>query len=159
MARALSTLRFVPLDASHIPHLLAIEAEANSAPWSERSFQNELNHPHGQFLVGVLEGEVIAYGGIWLLVDEAHVTTVAVRADKRRLGIGRRLVVELIRIARERGMVCATLEVRSGNTAAIELYQSLGFTIAARRKGYYPDNREDALVMWRHGLQDGNPHP
>lgn len=155
MARSLATLRFVPLEATHVPSLLAIEAEANSAPWSERSFLNELNHPHGEFRVGLLDGEVVAYGGIWLLVDEAHVTTVAVRSDLRRMGIGRRLVVELMRLARERGMVCATLEVRAGNTAAIELYADLGFTTAARRKGYYPDNREDALVMWQHGLQEG----
>lgn len=159
MAPGPNHLRFVPLEASHIPRLLAIEAEANSAPWSEKSFQNEIGHPHGVFLVGLIDGEVVAYGGIWLLVDEAHVTTVAVRADKRRLGIGRRLVIELMRIARERGMVCATLEVRAGNTAAIELYQNLGFVIAARRKAYYPDNKEDALVMWDHHLQGGQPNP
>ena len=155
MTRGLTTLRFVPLETSHVPLLLAIEAEANSAPWTEKSFLNELNHPHGEFRVALLDGEVVGYGGIWLLVDEAHVTTVAVRSDHRRMGIGRRLVVELMRLAQARGMVCATLEVRAGNTAAIELYTDLGFHTAARRKNYYPDNKEDALVMWHHGLQDG----
>lgn len=157
MARALSTLRFVPLDASHIPDILEIEREANSAPWSERSFLNETTNPNALFLVALLEGRLVGYGGVWLLIDEAHVTTVAVRAAERRQGIARRLVVQLLDASKERGMTCATLEVRAGNEAAHGLYASLGFQVAARRKGYYPDNNEDALVMWLHGLDAWEP--
>jgi ribosomal-protein-alanine N-acetyltransferase len=157
MARALSTLRFVPLEQSQVPEILEIEREANSAPWSERSFLNECTNPNAVFLVALLDGVLVAYGGVWLLVDEAHVTTVAVRDSARRQGIARRLVVELLKASKEHGMTCATLEVRAGNEAARGLYESLGFQIAARRKGYYPDNTEDALVMWLHHLDRWEP--
>jgi ribosomal-protein-alanine N-acetyltransferase len=150
---ALSTLRFESLDAAHIPWILEIEKEANSAPWTERSFRNELENPDRIFLVGLVDGRVVAYGGIWLIIDEAHVTTVAVDSAHRQMGIGRSLVIELLERAKAAGMTCSTLEVRAGNDPAIRLYQNLGFNEAARRKRYYPDNHEDAVVMWMYDLQ------
>lgn len=157
MAQTLATLRFVPLEEAHIPDILEIESEANSAPWSERSFRNERTNPNAIFRVALLGGSVVGYGGVWLLVDEAHVTTVAVRSAERRMGIARRLVVQLLEASKQQGMACATLEVRAGNAAALRLYESLGFQVAARRKGYYPDNGEDALVMWMHRLDTWEP--
>jgi len=154
---ALRTLRFEKLQESHIPPILAIEGRTNGAPWSERSFRNELDHPHGIFLVAILGGEVVGYGGIWLVVDEAHVTTIAVSEEQRRNGIGWKLMVELLQRAKEAGMTCSTLEVRASNEAAIKLYERLGYHIAARRKGYYPDNKEDATVMWMHELDRWEP--
>ncbi|AIE88014.1 ribosomal protein S18-alanine N-acetyltransferase [Fimbriimonas ginsengisoli] len=153
----LSTLRFEPIQEAHIPAILAIEGRTNTAPWSERSFRNELDHPHGIFLVAILSGEVIGYGGIWLVIDEAHVTTIAVAQEHQRKGIGEKLMVELLRRGQEKGMLCSTLEVRAGNDPAIKLYEKLGFTISARRKGYYPDNREDAIVMWLYDLEHWEP--
>ncbi|HVL38814.1 MAG TPA: ribosomal protein S18-alanine N-acetyltransferase [Fimbriimonadaceae bacterium] len=132
---------------------MEIEKEANTAPWSERSFRNELDNPHSMFLVAFLGGSLVGYGGIWKVVDEAHVTTVAVAQDARRQGIGRRLMVELLERAKESGMRCSTLECRAGNEAAVRLYEHLGYTITNRRKAYYPDNKEDAIVMWLHDLQ------
>lgn len=137
--------------------MLEIEKEANPSPWSERSFRNELDHDQGVFLVALVDGKVVGYGGIWLLIDEAHVTTVALAESMRRLGIGRRLVIELLKVSSERGMLCATLEVRASNAPAIALYESLGFKVTARRKKYYPDNKEDALVMWLTGLDAWQP--
>jgi len=148
----LKTLRFEPLQASHIPAILEIEKVTNAAPWSERSFQNELDHKYGIFLVGITGGEVVAYGGVWLVIDEAHITTIAVAESHRRQGIGQKLMVELLEKARSAGMVCSTLEVRAGNKPAIILYEKLGYHIAATRKGYYPDNKEDAVVMWMYDL-------
>jgi ribosomal-protein-alanine N-acetyltransferase len=153
----LATLRFEPLQEAHIASILAIEGRTNTAPWSDRSFRNELDHERGIFLVAILSGEVVGYGGVWLVIDEAHVTTVAVAPEHQRKGIGERLMIELLRKAKERGMLCSTLEVRAGNTAAITLYEKLGFTISATRKGYYPDNREDAIVMWLHDLEHWEP--
>jgi len=153
----MTTLRFEPLQESQIPAILAIEARTNSAPWSERSFRNELDHNRGIFLVAILKGEVVGYGGVWLVIDEAHITTVAVAAEHQRQGIGERLMVNLLQEAKERGMLCSTLEVRAGNEPAIKLYEKLGYGISARRKGYYPDNREDAIVMWMYNLQDWTP--
>lgn len=92
-----------------------------------------------------------------MVIDEAHVTTLAVDESVRRLGIGRTLIVDLLVEAQARGMLCATLEVRASNTAAVALYESLGFATTARRKRYYPDNREDALVMWLADMDSWKP--
>ena len=147
-----ATLRFETLNEGHLPAILAIENEVNGSPWSERSFRNEIDHPHGLFRVALEGGEVVGYGGAWLVIDEAHVTNVAVAPSSQRRGIGRRLMVEILRTARDAGMTCSTLEVRAGNSAALHLYESLGFERSAVRRGYYPDNKEDAVVMWRHAL-------
>ena len=153
----MKSLRFAPLEEAHIPSILEIESKVNSAPWSEKSFRNELSHPHGVFLVVLLEGRVVGYGGFWMVVDEAHITTVAVAGEHQRKGIGRRLMVELLNRAKARHMACSTLEVRAGNVPAIRLYEDLGYVSTARRKAYYPDNQEDAIVMWLHDLASWEP--
>jgi ribosomal-protein-alanine N-acetyltransferase len=146
-------MEIVPLAECHLPKVQEIEAASSGAPWSERAFRNELDNPHGVFLVAVDRGgEVCGYGGMWLIVDEAHITNLAVAPDQRRRGVAKRLMRSLLTIARERGMVCSTLEVRTGNTAAIRLYEALGYAQVSVRKRYYPDNREDAAIMWLHSL-------
>ena len=146
------SVRLEPLKPEHIPAILEIEAKSNSAPWSERSFRGELTNPQSIFLTAIAEGRVVGYAGLWVVVDEGHITTVAVDPAFRRAGIGKRLTVEVLNKGKDQGIVCATLEVRASNEPAIRLYEDLGFFQAARRKGYYPDNREDAIVMWKHGL-------
>lgn len=153
MQSDLRTLRFEPLREDHIPAVLAIEKATNTAPWSERSFRNELDHPHGVFLVAILDGEIVGYGGVWLIIDEAHITTVSVADSHRRKGIGWELMIRLLGAAKKAGMLCSTLEVRAGNVAAITLYEKLGYAVTATRRGYYPDNQEDAKVMWLENLQ------
>ncbi|HRK22204.1 MAG TPA: ribosomal protein S18-alanine N-acetyltransferase [Fimbriimonadaceae bacterium] len=145
-------LRFEKLNESHLESILAIEKLSNSAPWSERSFRGELTNPQSVFVTAIGDGKVIGYAGLWIVVDEGHITTVAVDPDYRRKGIGKRLTTEVLSRAKELGIACATLEVRASNEAAINLYEGLGFVQSARRKGYYPDNREDAIVMWKHSL-------
>lgn len=145
---AASTLRFERLAEHHIGEVVAIEKVSNGSPWSDRGFRNEIDHEHGVFLVAVEGGEVVGYGGVWLVIDEAHIVNVAVREDRRRQGIARGLVKRLLDLSKEAGMKTASLEVRAGNEGAIRLYEDLGFVTTNRRKRYYPDNREDALVMW-----------
>lgn len=151
------TLRFETLEEAYLPAILDIEARSNPSPWSERSFRNELNHEHGIFLAAIANGSVIGYGGIWLVVDEAHVTNVAVSPEHRRQGIGRRLMIELLERAKTAGMTCSTLEVRVSNEPAIKLYEDLGYLRTSLRRNYYPDNREDAVVMWLHQLDQWEP--
>lgn len=141
-------LTLVPLEENHLAEILAIERASNGAPWSEASFRAELDNRNGVFLVALQAGQVVGFGGVWLVIDEAHITTVAVHPEHRRKGIARKVVEELLRRAAKERMACATLEVRAGNEAAISLYESLGFKAIARRPRYYPDNREDAVVMW-----------
>jgi len=150
-------VQFVPLHEVHLPAILEIEAKSHGAPWSERSFRNELDHEHSIFLVAEKGKQVVGYGGVWMLADEAHVTTIAVDPDARRQGLGWKLMIELLARAQEAGATCSTLEVRAGNTAAITLYERLGYTVCGTRKGYYPDNREDAIVMWLYDLEAWNP--
>ncbi len=145
---ATSTLRFERLAEHHIPEVVAIEKVSNGSPWSDRGFRNEIDHSHGLFLVALEGGEVVGYGGVWLVIDEAHIVNVAVREDRRRQGIARGLVQRLLEASKEAGMKTASLEVRAGNEGAIRLYENLRFVTTNRRKRYYPDNREDALVMW-----------
>lgn len=154
MAADLFAISVEPLAAEHIPSILAIEKQTNTAPWSDRSFLNEISNPLAVFLVAIKSGDLVGYGGVWLLVDEAHITTLSVDPAFQRQGIGRHLMNHLLARAQKRGMTCATLEVRASNTAAIALYESMGFIISARRKRYYPDNGEDALVMWLHELAE-----
>ncbi len=153
----LRALRYEGLKESQIPRVLEIEKDSNTAPWSARSFRNELTNKQSIFLVAIHGSDLVGYGGTWLCVDEAHITTLAVGPEFRRMGVGRAIMEQLLRRAQEREMTCSTLEVRSGNEAAINLYKDMGFVEAARRKGYYPDNREDAVVMWLHNLSDWEP--
>jgi [ribosomal protein S18]-alanine N-acetyltransferase len=153
----LKTLRLEKLSEDHLPQILAIEQQNNSAPWSERSFRNELEHAHGAFFTAIAEGRVVGYAGVWFVIDEAHITTVAVDPELRRKGIGKRLMHALLEAAKRHGMTCSTLEVRASNEGAIRLYEDLGYVVAARRKAYYPDNKEDALVMWLHDLGAWEP--
>lgn len=153
----LKTLRFEALRTEHITQILPIESESHGAPWTHKSFTNELINPHSIFLVALVEGSVAGYGGIWMVIDEAHVTTLTVSSTQRRQGIGKALMIELLKQAKAAGMVCSTLEVRAGNDAAIRLYEELGYAVTARRKSYYPDNNEDALVMWLYKLDEWEP--
>lgn len=148
----LKTLRFESLKESHIEKILEIERASHTAPWSEASFRAELTHPQSIFVVLIGDGEVVGYGGAWILIDEIHITNVAVNPDLRGQGLGRKIVLELLARGAEKEAVCATLEVRAGNEPALGLYRSMGFVDAGLRKKYYPDNKEDAVVMWLHEL-------
>lgn len=151
------SIRYEPLKESLIPKILEIEKDSNTAPWSERSFRNELSNPQSIFLVALAGFSPVGFGGLWLCIDEAHITTLAVAPSYRNKGIGRALMTELLKHAQEHAMACSTLEVRASNDAAIHLYGSLGYVETNRRKGYYPDNKEDALVMWLHNLPSWKP--
>lgn len=124
-----------------------IEQEAFDQPWSERMFIPEVEDENAYYLVGVRGDEVICYGGFHKVLDEAHITNIAVRADSRGRGIGTLLMSELISRARMLGVKYMTLEVRDNNENAIKLYKSFGFTVEGIRKKYY-NNVHDALIMW-----------
>lgn len=145
-------MRLGALEERHIKEVQAIEQIAQPAPWSERSFRNELNHPGGIFLVCETSKGVVGYGGAWVVADECHIITVTVTPDSQRQGIGSKLVSELLHRSLEKGATCATLEVRAGNSGAIQLYEKFGFSQVGVRKKYYPDNQEDAIVMWLYDL-------
>ena len=101
-----------------------------------------------QFHSADLDPTIIGYGGMWRMYDEAHVTTIGVRRDLHHHGYGRIMFAGLVQAAYDMGAKWVTLEVRTTNDNAVHLYEGFGFKVIGRRKGYYTDNGEDAIVMW-----------
>ncbi len=121
-----------------------------TVPWSRNDFEKELRgNPLALYIVACEGPNMIGYAGVWCIVDEGHITNIAVHPDHRREGIGRKFLALLIAEAEKRsGTTKFTLEVRVSNEAAINLYEEAGFREAGRRKNYYSDNKEDAAIMW-----------
>src|SRR5690606_7189119 len=112
-------------------------------------FHNELtNNQFARYIVLELADEIIGYGGMWTIMDEAHITNIAVRAQYRGRGFGEQIMRELMVAAACLGMRRMTLEVRVSNHIAQHLYEKMGFYPSGIRKGYYSDNNEDAMIMW-----------
>lgn len=130
-----------------IEQIMAIESRSFPSPWAKTAFVSELQNNLAVYFVALHNEKVVGYAGIWLFLEEAHVTTIAVHPDFRGRGLGRLLMDVLIDYARARGAETMMLEVRPSNYVALSLYKSLGFRQIGRRKNYYSETREDALVM------------
>ncbi|WP_214627966.1 ribosomal protein S18-alanine N-acetyltransferase [Paenibacillus agaridevorans] len=142
-------LVYRPMSLADIPAVLLIEQESFSSPWTEESFVNELkNNMFARYLALEYGGQLIGYGGMWIIMDEAHVTNIAIRSDVRGIGLGHRLMAQLQRTALFYGAARMTLEVRVSNEHAQRLYRKHGFQPSGVRPNYYSDNNEDALIMW-----------
>lgn len=126
-----------------------VEKHSFTTPWSRDSFINEIQtNVFARYLVVESEGRVIGYGGMWLVVDEAHITNIAIHPDFRGHGLGEKLMRALMLVAFESGAAHMTLEVRRSNLPAQRLYEKLTFKAEGIRPGYYTDNGEDAIIMW-----------
>ena len=134
----------------HIDHIHKIECDSFAVPWSKDSFIKELENPNAIYIVAVKGGQIIAFAGMWHVVNEGHITNIAVSPEYRGLGVGDALVSALIQIAKDHNMIGITLEVRMGNEAAQKLYRKHGFVFEGIRKNYYTDTKEDAIIMWKH---------
>jgi ribosomal-protein-alanine N-acetyltransferase len=140
-----------------LPSVHAIERASFFPPWPDEAYRNELHANRlATYLVARLDDVVIGFGGIWLMVDEAHITTFAVDPNWRRRGVGERLLLALLDAASSRGAREATLEVRLSNVAARRLYEKYGFRPVGLRPRYYSDNGEDALIMTTEPLEDAS---
>lgn len=117
-------------------------------PWSYNSLLGELSNDVAYYVVAVDGGEVCGYAGMWVMLDEAHMTNIAVDPDHRQRGIARRMILHLMHTALQNGAERMTLEVRENNHSAQRLYASLGFGFAGIRKRYYTDTGENALILW-----------
>jgi ribosomal-protein-alanine N-acetyltransferase len=125
-----------------------IEEASFSTPWPPNAYRSELmTNRLASYLVARIEGRIVAYGGMWLMVDEAHITTFAVHPAWRRQRIGERLLIAFFDLARDRHARELTLEVRLSNLGARRLYEKYGFRPVGLRPRYYSDNNEDALIM------------
>jgi ribosomal-protein-alanine N-acetyltransferase len=133
-----------------IKPMAEMDALCFTTPWSEESFDREIRENRLAFyIVAEIGSRLAGYAGLWRVMDEGHITNVAVHPDFRRRGIGEALVSVLLAHTAANGVLSHTLEVRASNAAAISLYSKFGFEPAGLRKNYYEDNGEDAIIMWR----------
>ena len=143
-----SRLTFRRMTQDDADVIAELEAKSFAMPWSREDFWREARNELAEYIVGELDGRIIAYAGAWVSFNQAEVMSVAVEPEFRGQGIGTILFGELIEAVKLRGATAITLEVRPSNTAAIMLYESFGLRSVGRRRGYYIDNGEDALIMW-----------
>lgn len=147
----LEEAKILPLAEGDIEQVLAIERLSFSHPWSPYAFKQELRNKLSHlFCIKVPEDNtetLVAYLCLWLLKDEAHITNIAVHPRYRRRGLARRLLDFAEELAKRKGARDLTLEVRRSNLAAVEMYRQKGFQLSGIRRGYYYEEREDALVM------------
>ncbi len=127
----------------------ALEKLCFSLPWSLESFLLEVEQNQcARYYTAKMGDRILGYGGMWLVLDEAHITNIAVHPECRRQGVGEIIMKTLMKEAATLHITRMTLEVRVSNKGAIHLYKKLGFEEGGIRKQYYPDNGEDALIMW-----------
>ena len=139
----ITLMRVEDVEAVH-----AIEEACFATPWSLASFLYEVTENQcARYMVLRENGTPVAYAGVWLVLDEGHITNIAVRPDRRRLGYGEQVTRALMQLCADTGIAYLTLEVRRSNVAAQGLYRKLGFEAVGFRKRYYEDTGEDALIM------------
>ena len=144
-----------PMRLEDVDAVLEIEQMSFPTPWPRDAYQHELRDNRlACYLVAREFNRIVGYAGMWVILDEAHVTTIAVDPMHRRRRIGERLLVALIDEAMKRSARWMTLEVRKSNLGAQTLYRKYGFKDIGIRKGYYSDNREDAIVMWTGNIRE-----
>ena len=140
-------MTILTMNEKHVAAVAALEKICFSDPWSENSVGSELHNKLALWLVAEEEGEVAGYIGSQTVMDETDMMNVAVHPDQRRKGIAEALVLSLVEELKQKGSRCLTLEVRASNAPAIALYEKLGFSQIGRRKNYYRNPREDALIL------------
>jgi ribosomal-protein-alanine N-acetyltransferase len=139
----------LPMKAEDVDDVSQLEKLCFSLPWSREAFRMEVEQNKcARYFTVRVDGQLAGYGGMWLVLDEAHITNIAVHPEYRRRGLGRLIMHALMEEAARLGVERMTLEVRVSNVTAIHLYKSMGFEEGGIRKGYYANNREDALIMW-----------
>lgn len=143
-----------PMTLKDVDEVYHIEKLSYAAPWPVNAFADEITaNKIAHYIVARDKHAVVGYAGMWLILDEAHITNLAVNPEKRQKGIGQRLLCALIGHAMDTNKKWMTLEVRASNAAAKSLYKKFCFKEVGVRPGYYLDNGEDAVIMWSENLQ------
>ncbi|MCC5900040.1 GNAT family N-acetyltransferase [Sodalinema gerasimenkoae] len=154
----MTSLVLHPLTSHQLEPILQLDQLCFGGLWTQEGYQRELDSPNS-ILLGIQDQDLpeplLALGCLWAILDEAHLTILAVHPDYRRRGLGQLMLWGLLHAARQRQLSRATLEVNANNLAARSLYEQFGFREAGRRRRYY-GNGDDALILWLSGLQNGN---
>lgn len=149
----MNDIDILSLKLEHIDSVLAIDTLCFPTPWSRESFQKEVeNNKFARYVIAKKGEVIIGYAGMWLILDEGHITNIAVHPEYRGIGAGKLLLEALIEICRIESVNSLTLEVRKSNIVAQSLYKKYGFVEEGIRKEYYGDNKEDAIIMWKHNI-------
>lgn len=145
----ISSVAFRKMKEEDLYKILEIENKSFATPWTYDAFYNELHsNQFAHYVVAEVDDEIIGYCGLWVIIDEGHITNIAILPEYRGKGLGEKLLVAVMDTAKSLGAESLTLEVRVSNNVAKGLYRKLGFQDGGIRKSYYTDNFEDALVMW-----------
>ncbi|HNW26321.1 MAG TPA: ribosomal protein S18-alanine N-acetyltransferase [Candidatus Gastranaerophilaceae bacterium] len=147
-------IKILPMQKSDVEEVMKIEEQAyGEHHWSKDSFYGELSNELAHYYSAFdLAGNLLGYAGTWRILDEAHITTIAVKPELRRKKIGEALLIRAIEDFYKNEIKYVTLEVRVSNIPAIKLYEKYGFKSLGERKGYYQNNNEDALIMWTENI-------
>lgn len=137
------------LTENDINGVVEIEELCFTTPWTKGAFYKELENKLARYVVAEIDGKIAAYGGMWLVVDEGHITNIAVHPDFRGIGLGDKIVEAMIEECKKSNVISMTLEVKVSNYAAQSLYRKYGFKPSGIRPEYYTDTKEDALIMWK----------
>lgn len=141
------------MNIDDINSILKISLLSFPEVWSRNSMEKEmLENKFARYLVAIADNMIVGYGGMWIIIDEAHITNIAVHPEYRSIGIGTTLLVGLLEASKKESVTGMTLEVRRSNMTAQSLYKKLGFVEEGFRKAYYSDNKEDAIIMWKRDL-------
>ncbi|WP_252231380.1 ribosomal protein S18-alanine N-acetyltransferase [Clostridium sp. ZBS15] len=132
-----------------VDDVLEISLLSFPTSWSKESYIQELANPLANYIVAKCDDKVIGFIGAWIIIDEAHITNIAVHPNFRRKNVASALLGELVKLTKSANCNAYTLEVRASNIPAQELYKKYGFVEQGVRKNYYQDNKEDAIIMWR----------
>ncbi len=143
------SVQYRKMTVDDVDQVYEIEKLSFTLPWTKDAFYNEMNiNDHAYYVIAETEEGIVGYCGMWLVMDEAHVTNIAIHPKYRGKKMGGGLMQAAIDVAKAQGAVLMTLEARVSNTVAQNLYRKLGFKNGGIRKRYYTDNYEDAIVMW-----------
>jgi len=142
------------MEKTDVDNVLKIEEQAyGDHHWSKDSFYGELSNELAHYYSAFdMDGNLVGYAGAWQIIDEAHMTTIAISPEFKRKKIGESLLIKILEDCYKNGIKYITLEVRVSNTPAIKLYEKYGFKSLGERKGYYQNNNEDALIMWTENI-------
>ena len=131
-----------------IDSVLDISSLSFSIPWSRDSYIQELTNPLARYIVAKVDNKVVGFVGTWIVLDESHITNIAIHPNYRKQGLGSSLLEAFLKYCKSQGCIAFTLEVRGSNKAARTLYEKYNFKQEGVRKGYYEDTKEDAIIMW-----------
>ena len=150
----LKEIYITPMTKDDVEAVVAIEEEAyGKHHWATASFYDEMSNNLAKYYCAkTSDGELVGYAGTWHIIDEGHITTIAVKKEYLRNHIGEAIIHRIIEDCYKNNIKYLTLEVRVSNIPAIKLYEKYGFQSLGARKGYYQDNNEDALIMWTENI-------